>query len=376
MKATKCAVCQFEFIYNALQPFSQRKNRYFRIMMNTETQPETVMIPHETMRRTLQDILTNRSMPAYKARICADVFTKNSIDGVYSHGINRFPRFVHLLDKGFVKANRDAVCTTRVGALEQWDGGSGIGITNALSCTDRAIELASFQGIGCIALSNTNHWMRAGTYAQHAATKGFAFIGWSNTIRNTPAWGAIDARLGNNPLTIGVPFDDSPIVLDMAMSQFSYGALERYAMRGDRLPVAGGFDEDGNASTDAPAILKSRRTLPIGYWKGSGLSLLLDILATILSGGLAVSQISKQQDETNLSQVFIAFNLKSMANYTTMNRVIHEIIRDLKESKSINESEPVRYPGESVALTRKKNLANGIPVNINVWKQIQELEAR
>jgi 3-dehydro-L-gulonate 2-dehydrogenase len=342
--------------------------------MNTDTAHETLLVPHETMRQLLYNILLSTNVPEHKALVCADVFTKNSVDGVYSHGINRFPRFIDVIKKGVVKADNDPVCINQFGVLEQWHGKSGIGITNALACTERAIELASSQGIGCVALSNTNHWMRAGTYAQHATTKGFAFLAWSNTIRNTPAWGAVDPRLGNNPLTIGIPFEDSPIVLDMAMSQFSYGALDRYQMSGSKLPVPGGYDENGNISTDPSTILKSRRTLPIGYWKGSGLSLLLDILAAILSGGLAVCQISKQGEETNLSQVFIALNLKSLGNFSAINDLIHEVITDLKQSKSTNEGMPVRYPGEAVVATRNKNLANGIPVNKKVWNQILELE--
>jgi 3-dehydro-L-gulonate 2-dehydrogenase len=341
--------------------------------MDANTEQETLLIPHEEMRQKLYHILSSTHIPENKARVCADVFTTNSVDGVYSHGINRFPRFIDVLKKGIVKADNDPVIGNRFGVLEQWHGKSGIGITNALACTERAIELASSQGIGCVALSNTNHWMRAGTYAQHAASNGFAFVAWSNTIRNTPAWGAVDPRLGNNPLTIGIPFESSPIVLDIAMSQFSYGALDKYHMSGHKLPVPGGFDENGNESTDPSAILKSRRTLPIGYWKGSGLSLLLDILAAILSGGLTVSQISKQGEETNLSQVFIAFNLKSLGNFSTMNDLIHEVITDLKQSKLASAGTQVRYPGEGVVATREKNLIKGIPVNRSVWDKILEL---
>ena len=108
----------------------------------------------------------------------------------------------------------------------QWDGQSGVGVLNAMMCTERAMTLASKFGMGCVALANTNHWMRAGAYGRKAANAGFAFIGWTNTNSNTPAWGAVDARLGNNPLIMAVPYGSDAIVLDMAMSQYSYGALD------------------------------------------------------------------------------------------------------------------------------------------------------
>ena len=67
------------------------------------------------------------------------------------------------------------------------------------------------------------------------------------------------------------------------MSQFSYGSLAAYAARGEPLPVVGGFDEAGLLTTDAAAIERTQRALPIGFWKGSGLSFVLDVLAAVLS---------------------------------------------------------------------------------------------
>jgi 3-dehydro-L-gulonate 2-dehydrogenase len=333
---------------------------------------ETLLISEQRMRQVLLDILVKINVPIDKAKMCADVFTSNSLEGVYSHGINRFHRFVKAINSRVVRAEAEAVCMEKYGAIEQWNGNAGIGITNALICTDRAMELASSHGMGCVALSRTNHWMRAGTYSRRATSNGFVLIAWSNTIGNTPAWGAIDPRLGNNPLTIGVPFEDSPIVLDMAMSQFSYGALERYSMNNEELPVPGGFTTDGKLSTDAKEIIESRRTMPLGYWKGSGLSLVLDILVTILAAGLSVHEISKHQ-ETNVSQVFIAINIKSLKNFSSMRQSIEQIINDLKQSKTEQEGARVRYPGEDTSLTRLKNMESGIPVSKKVWSEILQL---
>src|SRR6266853_6329013 len=90
-----------------------------------------------------------------------------------------------------------------------------------------------------------------------------------------PPWGASDPRVGNNPLIIAVPRAKGHVVLDMAMSQFSYGALATYRMRGEPLPVEGGFDAGGRLTRDPAAIEASKRPLPIGYWKVFGLALML-----------------------------------------------------------------------------------------------------
>jgi 3-dehydro-L-gulonate 2-dehydrogenase len=337
------------------------------------SQPASVSITPEEMRLVFYRILLQMQLPEDKAQKCADVFTENSVDGVLSHGVNRFARFVKLIDKGIIDPRAEPSCTKSIGALEQWNGNGGLGITNAFFSTARAMSLADKNGIGCVAMSYTNHWMRAGAYARHAALKGFAFIAWSNTIKNTPAWGAVDPRLGNSPLTIGIPNENTPVVLDMALSQFSYGALEKYKLDGKELPVYGGFDASGKLSTNPGAVIESRRTLPIGYWKGSGLSLLLDILAAILSGGLSVSEISKQNEEKNLSQVFIAFDLKSLHNFPSLASTLRHVISDLKESTPIEPGTSIRYPGETVHAVRAKSDTHGIEVNVKKWNEILEL---
>jgi 3-dehydro-L-gulonate 2-dehydrogenase len=341
--------------------------------MQNQSKPQTLLIPAPEVTAKLYDILVRHDVPEAKAKICAEIFTNNSLEGIYSHGINRFAKFISFVQQGVVKPAEETVCVGGMGAIEQWDGRSGIGVTNAFACANRAMELAKQFGMGCVAQANTNHWMRAGTYSRHAASLGFVFIGWGNTNRNTPAWGALDPRLGNNPLTIAVPFEPEPIVLDMAMSQYSYGALDNYRMKGEKLPLPGGFDESGNLSTDPEAILQSRRTLPIGYWKGSGLSLLLDILATVLSGGLSVSQISKQEFETNVSQIFIAFHLKVLQHHNRVPQLLQQIIEDLHESIPQEKGAAIRYPGERISKTRNENLSKGIPILKNVWDEILAL---
>lgn len=325
------------------------------------------------MEARLYNILIQEKVSVAKSRQCAGIFTANSIDGVYTHGINRFARFIAYIRKGVVRHDADPVLAGKTIAIEQWDGRAGIGITNAIFCTERAVELAVSHGIGCVALANTNHWMRAGTYGRHAVSKGFAFIGWTNTIANTPAWGAVDPRLGNNPLVLAIPFRDDAIILDMAMSQYSYGALDQYKMKGESLPLPGGFDKEGNLTTDAGSILESRRTLPVGFWKGSGLSLLLDILATVLSGGLSVSDISKQDDETNLSQVFVAFNISGLKNASLIPRVLQQIIDDFHNSVPVDGQSTILYPGERTLATRRENMSTGIPVLKRVWDEVLAL---
>jgi len=187
----------------------------------------------DELARTLESILLARAMDPERARLCSCLFAETDRDGVYTHGVNRFPRFVRMIDAGAIDPHATPVPTTRLGALERWDGRHGPGNLNAHTCMTRAIEIARDFGIGCIALSNTTHWMRGGSYGWQAAGAGMIGICWTNTLPNLPPWGDHVPRLGNNPLIIAVPRASGHIVLDMAMSQFSYGALTAYRKRGE-----------------------------------------------------------------------------------------------------------------------------------------------
>ncbi|HUS03041.1 MAG TPA: 3-dehydro-L-gulonate 2-dehydrogenase [Chitinophagaceae bacterium] len=334
---------------------------------------QLVSIPSKKMQSEFYKILITRGFKEENALQCARIFTKNSLDGVYSHGVNRFAGFIKLVDDGFIKPNNTPSLKSKHAGIEQWDGNLGAGPLNAIHATGTAIALSQQYGIGCVALSNTNHWMRGGTYGWHAAKKGFVFIGWTNTIANMPAWGAVDNRLGNNPLVLAVPYKEEAIVLDMAMSQYSFGKMELAKMRDEKLSMQGGYNKSGHLTNDPSEIIASRRLLPIGYWKGAGLSLLLDVLSTVLSGGISTSEISKSKVETGISQVFIAIDISKLHNHSSIPQMIGNIINDYHRSVTGDKSNKIVYPGERVLEIRKENLENGIPVLKNIWEEIIRL---
>jgi 3-dehydro-L-gulonate 2-dehydrogenase len=338
-----------------------------------ETTEEQLRIPSDQMKAEFFRILIRLGFSTERAYRCAEIFTLNSVEGVYSHGVYRFPRFVKSIKEGYIKPDGVPALVNRTGAVEQWNGNLGPGPLNAMFATDRAIELATENSIGLVSLANTNHWMRGGTYGWHAAKKGFVLICWTNTCPNMPAWGAKDPRLGNNPFIIAVPYHKEAIVLDFAMSQFSYGKLDTYRQEGKKLPYMGGFNSDNKLTDDPREILDSWRPLPVGYWKGAGLSLLLDILATVLSGGRSTHEISSCVTESNISQVFIAIQLKNLHNFPAIEKSIDLIIDDLHKSVPENENSKIRYPGENIIGIKKDNLENGVPVSREFWQKIVSL---
>jgi len=329
-------------------------------------------ISTQEIQEKLYEILINYNFRKEKAQILAQIFTESSTDGIYSHGLDRFPRFIQNVKDGLVEVDADPEKFGSFGNVEQWNGNLGPGILNARHCMKRAMEIAEKAGIGCVALSNTNHWMRGGSYGWQAAEEGFIGICWTNTAPNMVAWGGKQPALGNNPFIIGIPRPEGHIVLDMAMSQFSFGKMQSYAMEGMKLPYPGGWDNKGVLTSDPKVILSNERALPIGYWKGSGLSFVLDLLAALLSKGDPTCRIGRRGDEYGLSQIFIALNIKWL-DREYLDNIIEETIQNVHGSEPLKEGENIFYPGERTIITRIDNQRLGIPVHNETWRKILNL---
>lgn len=331
-------------------------------------------IQYDEIVQEFKRILVKKGFSEDDAYESAKLFADNSLDDVYSHGLNRFPRVVEYIDKGYIDVKAKPEKIDSFGALERWDGNLGMGNLNAKRAMDRAIQLSRQYGVGVVALRNTNHWMRGGNYGWQAANACCIGICWTNTMPNMPAWGAKDRRIGNNPFIMAVPRSNGQhIVVDTALSQFSYGKIESYRLEDKEMPVVGGYDTEGNLTTDPVEIEKTWRVLPIGLWKGSGLSITFDLIAAVLSAGLPTSEIGNNGAEYGLSQVFIAIDPKKFSSEDIGDEIIDKALMDLKQSEPAEEGSRIIYPGERTLATRRDNLENRIPVVKEIWEAIKKM---
>ncbi|MFI3173243.1 MAG: 3-dehydro-L-gulonate 2-dehydrogenase [Eubacteriales bacterium] len=329
-------------------------------------------VKYEDMKQEFKRVLESRGFDAENAEAAATVFAQNSLDGIYSHGLNRFPWVVSRLDEGMMNPKLEPTCEINFGAIERWNGHQGFGPLNAKKAMNRACELAKEFGVGIVALGNNNHWMRGGSYGRQAAEAGCIAICWSNTTPNMPAWGAKDARIGNNPLVLAVPRrNGNHVVVDCAMSQFSYGKMEETRLKKEQLPVLGGYNKAGVLSTDPTEIEESSRVLPMGYWKGSGLSILLDLIGTTLTNGNSTRQVGEFGCEIGLTQIMIAIDASKFNTQSEIDAIAESLIADLKLSEPIEVGGDIRYPGEREFKVRQENLEFGIPVIEEKWEEVQ-----
>ena len=313
-------------------------------------------------------------LPEETARHFAEIFAGNSLDGVYSHGMNRYPRYLADMDSGL--CDRTVTQAERVsgfGALEVWDAHFGIGPLIAEQVTRRAIDLAREHGIACVALRNNSHWLRAGRYGLMMADAGMMGICFTNTCMNLVAYGAKEPSTGNNPITLAIPRRAGSLVMDMAVSQYAFGKLEIMAQEGKMLETPCGYDTQGNPTCDPREITKSMLMMPMALWKGSALSIMLDLMAASLSLGRTSLDIGKPSDgEKGMSQVFICLNPAAVVDEGEMDAQIERTVAFLNALPPKDGVHGVHAPGENLAATRARNLRDGIPVTEETWKKITD----
>ena len=313
-----------------------------------------------------------RFLNAQDAKRFAEIFAGNSLDGVYSHGMNRYPRYLSDMESGLCDAKvTQAERVSGLGGLEVWDAHFGVGPLIAQQMAERAIELARTHGIACVALRNNSHWLRAGRYGLMMADAGMMGLCMTNTCMNLVAYGAKEPSTGNNPITIAIPRRAGSLVMDMAVSQYAFGKLEIMAQEGGMLDTPCGYDTDGNLTNDPKKIVESGLMTPMALWKGSALSIMIDLMVSMLSLGRTSLTIGTPADgEKGMSQMFVCMNPAAVIDMDKAEAQMEKTIAFLNSLEPKDGAHGVHAPGENLEKTRARNRERGIPVTEDTWQKI------
>lgn len=313
-----------------------------------------------------------RFLNAQDAKRFAEIFAGNSLDGVYSHGMNRYPRYLSDMESGLCDAKvTQAERVSGLGGLEVWDAHFGVGPLIAQQMAERAIELARTHGIACVALRNNSHWLRAGRYGLMMADAGMMGLCMTNTCMNLVAYGAKEPSTGNNPITIAIPRRAGSLVMDMAVSQYAFGKLEIMAQEGGMIDTPCGYDTDGNLTNDPQKIVESGLMTPMALWKGSALSIMIDLMVSMLSLGRTSLAIGTPADgEKGMSQMFVCMNPAAVIDMDKAEAQMEKTIAFLNSLEPKDGVHGVHAPGENLEKTRARNRECGIPVTEDTWQKI------
>ena len=330
-------------------------------------------LSYNEIHTTITQKLMARGCSEENARRVATVATDNTLEGVGSHGVNRVRRLLLGLDNGTVDGNALAERCGGFGGFEQWDGNLGIGILNALTCTDRAIELAREHGIGCVALRNTTHWFRGGTYGWRIAEAGMVGMAFTTSKANMVYYGTREPLLGTVPFVLAVPRKEGPVVTDVSMAEYSFGKLEAAYLAGEALPTDGGYDQDGNISRDPMKVMKANHVLPMGRWKGSALALAMDLCSAALSlGNTSADDRKNVGDAHSVSQTYIAIHSRAINSAEAEEEILNRTLAAIAEASPAPGHKGVRYPGESALEKRRAGPNEPIAIAESVWAGIME----
>lgn len=305
--------------------------------------------------------LQSCGVPPEHADITARRLVEADLRGRTGHGLIRLAPYVDRIESGGVNV-RPAVTIrheTPVSALV--DGDNGLGQVVMTQAAELAISKAAQSGLAWVGTVASNHAGAAGLYAEMAADAGL--IGIYLAVANSngmPPWGGVDPILGTNPIAIAIPTDTHPFVLDIASTAASHGSIKVAAQQGVPMPEGWVVDAAGNPITD-PARADEGFLVPMGGYKGAGLTIAFGLLAGVLNGAAFGAEVIDHRRDlgtpTNTGQAILAMRADL---FRSRDEVLAAFTGHLEALRQAGES--VRLPGDAAARTRADNEQNGIPI--------------
>lgn len=304
------------------------------------------------------------------AEVQMSMLLEAELRGVQSHGILRLPRIIQRIHGGLCNPRTVGVGRWEHTALYRVDGQGGLGPVVALDALDALCQRVDDTGVAAAAIQGCEHLGMLGWYAEQAARRGYVLIGTTVSEALMHPWGGSEALIGTNPITIGVPAQPDPFVLDMATSLVSMGKIHDYANRGLPIPHGWAVDAQGNATTDAQAA-KSGAIAPFGGAKGYGLGLGLEVFIVALTGCAVGKEVVGTLDAAypcNKGDVFIV--ARPVAGIAA---TVSSYLNTIRASHPVDGATPVRVPGDRGRRLRTANEREQVAVDSDVWQQICRL---
>jgi LDH2 family malate/lactate/ureidoglycolate dehydrogenase len=306
-------------------------------------------------------------LPSADADILAGLMVEADLRGSDTHGVIRLPLYLRRLKAGGVKARPNIRIVQERPASALVDGDNGMGHLVMRFAAMTAIDKAKRAGIGWVGAGMSNHAGPAALYAMmplaHDMIGLYLAVGSNNHL---PPWGSTENLLGTNPIAIAIPADEEPpIVLDMAPTVAAFGKVRLKMQRGEELPVGWMIGRDGKPLTD-PKRAEEGLLLPIGDYKGYGLSLIIGLLAGTLNGaafGREVIDFVKEQGKaTNTGHAIVAVSVEAFAPAAAFKRQVDAAIRTMRGAERLPGVERIWLPGEQSHLKRQERAKGGVPM--------------
>jgi uncharacterized oxidoreductase len=315
-------------------------------------------------------IMQGGGCDAHEAAMVARRLVDSNLVGHDSHGVIRVGKYLEWMRNGWLRANQSPTIVFESDTIAIIDGNRGFGQVVGEFAGRTGTAKAARTGIAMVGLRNCGHLGRVGDWAELAAAEGQVSLHFLNTsgAQRVAPFGGSDRRLSTNPITVGVPVaGGDPVILDVTTSMVAEGKLLVASNKGEKVPPGWIIDKHGKPTTDPKDFYDGGALLTVGAHKGSGLSIIADLLA----GAISTGRSSDPEDtvlRNNMLSIYIA-----PAVYDSDGGVAREVARFVEWVKASPPSvpgQPVLLPGEVERATRVKRNAQGIAIDDQTWKDL------
>jgi ureidoglycolate dehydrogenase (NAD+) len=349
-----------------------------------------IRVAWEPLHKYVAEVFAHAGMSPEDAGTMADVLVWASRRGVDSHGVQLIPWYVQAIDIGHMKTNPDIQVLKETPATLFIEAAHALGPVVTVFAMNKIMEKARKVGIGWAFIRNNNHQAAMGYYPQLAAKNDMAGIAWVCSPANTAPHGASVAGVSNNPIAISVPAQrHPPLVLDMATSVVAAQKLNIAKAKGVPIPEGWALDKDGRPATD-PFLAAT--LLPVGGPKGSGLSLMLECLASVIVGAPKLEPLlqGKQKSmglESMLgneprirlhiqNSVVIAIDIATFTDVAEYKTHIDNLIDGLKALPKADGFDEIFVPGEPEERNFAERSRLGIPFPAKIADNLRAVAER
>jgi len=331
------------------------------------------------IRAFMTDAFRACGLPEADAAIVAGAMLDADLSGADAHGIFRLPGYVRTLKNGHINPRADIRVIERSPATALVDGDNGMGHLVMTFAANLAVEIAREAGVAWIGVRRSNHSGAGSTYAAIPLAHGMVGIYSAVSGSNFMApWGGAEPLLGTNPIAVAIPAgEEAPVVLDIATSVASNGAIRTYAAEGRPLPEGWVISrEDGKPITDGRRLAEGM-FVPVGEYKGSGLALVLGLLGGPLNRAAFGRDIkdtnADQSRETNTGHFVVALDVARFLPLADFKAEIDRHVRDLGSSKRLPGFNGIRIPGQGRVARRADREQNGVPLSETLLQQLADV---
>lgn len=304
----------------------------------------------------------------------AKILTAANLRGVDTHGVIMLRVYMRRFSRIAMRPMSVVNETLNSAVI---DGGDRPGMAIADKAMDIAIEKAKKNTVGIVSVRNSNHFGACSYYALKAAEQNMIGIAMTSAGKRLAPWGGLENILGNNPFSVAVPGIEYPIVLDMANSVVAFQKIVQYAREGKELPSGWSLDAKGNPTTDAQAALNGF-LMPVGGYKGVGMTIMVDILSGALSlNGLSCDVIDNDDYDRarKIGHFFMAINVADLADLDAYKKIIADFTDRFHNVPKMEGVRQTFLPGEVEVGVIRRRTEEGIPFTDAAIKTLNDLAA-